>query len=335
MRKVLMIKLSSLGDVMIAVPHLETIVGHHGGDEVWFMTSPSFASLFSNHPRLHLVVLDRKRHFGRTGLMRSVLWMRRQKLSVIYDLQGNRISRLLVRFGGAGTTVGTQPKSIYNCHPIDSYTRNTERNVFDRLNETLVSAGIPAADTVSTLYPSREDIDKVKRWKEKNGLMNKGFVVVHAGSSSGWPSKRWSKDNFYQLAQRFEGLGLKCVWIGDDEDRLINQWLGARVGLDATGIFSLLQVYELGKGATFAVTNDSGPMHILAAAGIPVYSFFGPTSWIRSHAVGQRDRVLWQDVECGPCFQDVCPERRGHICLQSITPETVFNRIDAELNLSG
>ncbi len=209
MRKILVIKLSSLGDVMIAVPHLETIIGHHGGDEVWFMTSPSFASLFSDHPRLHLVVLDRKRHFGRTGLMRSVLWMRRQKLSVIYDLQGNRISRLLVRFGGAGTTVGTQPKSIYNCHPIDSYTRNTERNVFDRLNETLVSADIP------------------------------------------------------------------------------------------------------------------------------VYSFFGPTSWIRSYAVGQRDRVLWQDVGCGPCFQDVCPERRGHICLQSITPETVFNRIDAELNLSG
>jgi ADP-heptose:LPS heptosyltransferase len=77
----------------------------------------------------------------------------------------------------------------------------------------------------------------------------------------------------------------------------------------------------------FAVTNDSGPMHILATAGLPVYACFGPTDWRRSHAPGQESRILTNPVSCSPCYLKSCPPERQHACLQGISPAMVMERL--------
>jgi len=55
MKKILIIKLSALGDVFLALPHVDAILSHHQEDQVWLMTSPSFIQVFAHHPRLQLV----------------------------------------------------------------------------------------------------------------------------------------------------------------------------------------------------------------------------------------------------------------------------------------
>jgi heptosyltransferase-2 len=263
-------------------------------------------------------------------------WVRRQRFSVIYDFQGNRTSRLLVRFSGAPKRVGTQPNPVYTCHPVDPYTRATAQNVFDRLNDTLRSAGLTPATTGSTmLYPPPSDTASVFQWKREKGIQNGMYALIHAGSSKAWPSKRWPKEKYLQLASRIEAVGVRCVWVGAAEDLEVNLYLSRHMGIDATDRFNLLQLFVLGKDALFAVTNDSGPMHILSAAGIPVYSFFGPTSRIRSHAAGQKQRVLYHHVDCSPCFLGTCPADRHHACLSQIEPDIVFSKIDEELGLSS
>ena len=74
-------------------------------------------------------------------------------------------------------------------------------------------------------------------------------------------------------------------------------------------------------------------MHILGASGIPIYSFFGPTSWVRSHVAGQRNRVFSAEVECSPCFKGKCPPKKVHICMNKITPKHVFLKIAQEMQL--
>lgn len=120
---------------------------------------------------------------------------------------------------------------------------------------------------------------------------------------------------------------MNVVWIGGPDDRNINRELASHVGLDATGAFSVLELVELGRQARFAVVCDSGPMHVLSASGIPVYGFFGPTDWQRSHAIGQRERVLIQPVPCSPCFLPVCPPERHHACLADLAPERVLKTL--------
>lgn len=171
------------------------------------------------------------------------------------------------------------------------------------------------------------------QWKRENNVRNGRFALMHAGSSRSWPSKRWPKEKFQELAARIQAAGIQCIWTGAADDRAVNTYLARHVGIDATERFSILQLYLLGKDALCAVTNDSGPMHIFAAAGIPVFSFFGPTSWIRSHAMGQASRVFIHHADCSPCFHGTCPPARQHICLDTIAPEDVFSTIQRHISL--
>lgn len=70
-------------------------------------------------------------------------------------------------FSRATRRVGTQPRSVYNFHPAFYYTKNTRQNVFDRLNKTLFSAGLPNAKAGCAIYASAIDIENIDQWKEK------------------------------------------------------------------------------------------------------------------------------------------------------------------------
>lgn len=333
-KKILIIKMSALGDVVAALSHIEVIISQHQHDDVWLVTSPLSKDLVAKHPRLKVAILDRVRRFGEHGLWSILLWVRRQEFARVYDLQGNRISRLLVRFSGSAVRVGTQPHSVYNYHPHEKWTRTTQQNVFDRLNDTLTCAGLPQAEKAGCIYLDHDSLIKVEQWKKEQNLEDKKYVVMHAGCSNGWASKRWPVEYYLRLAEMIEELGLKCIWMGHGTEKNINNYLSEKVGIDSTGLFSLPQVYELSREALFAVSNDSCPMHIFAAAGIAVYSFFGPTNWMWSHPFGQRDRVLRRDIECSPCFRGVCPKEMNHACLKGIRPEAVLSKIDAEMHIS-
>ena len=131
---------------------------------------------------------------------------------------------------------------------------------------------------------------QVRDWLAGHKLFPGGYVLLHAGSSHRHARKRWP---FYgELAEALAAHGLTPVWIGGKEDRELNHSLAQQRGLDATGLFSILELAELGRHAVFAVTNDSAPMHILACSGIPVYGLFGPTDWRRTHALGQARHVI-------------------------------------------
>lgn len=150
------------------------------------------------------------------------------------------------------------------------------------------------------------------------------MILIHAGSSARWESKRWIEAHFITLATILEQQGLAVIWIGGAEDSSLNQKLAQVIGIDASEAFSLLELAALARQARFAITTDSAPMHIIAAAGTPVYALFGPTDWQRSHAVGQKERVLTHSVSCSPCYLPQCPTERAHQCLVALSPEKVL-----------
>jgi len=332
-KQVLVIKMTALGDVVIALPHIEKICEYHSNDTIWLLTSDASKDLVHHHPVLNITVLDRNQRLGKNGFWQKLRWIRRQNFVKIYDLQGNRISRLLTRFSGCPFRVGGSPHPAYTHAPAQKWVRTTHQNVFDRLNEMLMIAGLPAAEKKTHIYLDDDDISKVNQWTRQKGLEEKKFAVLHAGSSSDKPAKRWPLENYLKLAEIIEAQGLRCIWVGSDPEKEVNAYLSAKVGIDSTGVFSLRQLYELARRALFAVGNDSCPMHIFAAAGAPVYCFFGPANWRWSYPLGQRDRVLTNEVACSPCFRGVCPDDKGHQCLDGITPESVFHKIDQELHL--
>jgi ADP-heptose:LPS heptosyltransferase len=153
------------------------------------------------------------------------------------------------------------------------------------------------------------------------------ILLIHAGSSPRWPSKRWEDQHYQELARYLIDHGCQVIWTGSDADAGLNRRLASAGGFNASGRFSILQLAALARHARFALTTDSGPMHIFSSAGVPVYALFGPTDWQRCHAAGQEGRVLFHSVPCSPCYRRICPPGYAHRCMQELTPEQVLDRL--------
>lgn len=325
--RTLIIKTGALGDVVLCTPQVERILEYHGerhDGEVWLLTSPPFVPLFAGHPRLRLQAFPRQ---GARALWDALRWVRAQRFDTVYDLQGNDRTRVLTLLSGARMRVGIAPRWIYTHSPAHDDIRE---HVFPRLNRLIESAGLPAAEPRPRLWPAAAEIQAVSKRLAAEGLNDGGFALLHAGSSARWPSKRWEAEHFIALACGIEAAGVAVLWIGGPDEAELNRRLSAHVGRDMTGVFSIPGLSELARHARFAVVNDSGPMHLISAADIPVYAFFGPTDWRRHHAIGQGGRVFTHAVECSPCYLGECPPVRRHACLVKVSPETVMSRLRAD-----
>ena len=322
-KNILVIKLGALGDVALSLPHIMKLAEAHANDQVTLLTAPAYADLAAGLP-LQVVSFHRK---GFAEMLRLMRWLPGQQFDVVYDLQGSLRSQVMTLLTQAEKRVGHRAGIAYTHTPA---TPAGGVHAFERFNAVLLAGGVEVASPRPGLPVSPAATERVADWLQQQGLAGKKLVPLHAGSSRDWPSKRWPERYFRSLAGALQDRGLQVVWIGSQHERPLNARLAAHAGVDATDVFGLDGLLALAAQAVFAVTNDSGPMHVLAAAGLPVYAFFGPTDWRRSHAVGQAERVLFRQVSCSPCHLPVCPPHHQHACLRGITPEAVLARLAAD-----
>jgi ADP-heptose:LPS heptosyltransferase len=315
--KILIIKLGALGDIIISTSIIDQIKQHHKDDEVLLLTSTNFESLFSNFNNLKVFSFERK---GLSSAFNTVRWIRRQGFDRIYDLQSNDRTTIYCALSGCPFRAGNHPRYPYNVHPQSRYIG--ECHSFDRLNLILESANIKKAQPLPFLPVPENIVEEVSVWLTKHNLSENTFVLLHAGSSLLHLQKRWPY--FSDLASQIE-KNLKVVWIGGDDDKEINEVLSKYTGIDATNVFSILGLVELGKRARFAVTNDSAPMHILSCSQIPVFGLFGPTYARRTHALGQFNNVITANNHIANNDNDFEPQD-----ISNITLEAVLNKINAQ-----
>lgn len=318
-KKILIIKFSALGDIVLATPHINVLMRHHVNDDVYLLTYKHFTQLFSafDFQETWSIVKGDQRAF--LGALYKVF---KAKFDVVYDLQSNDRSALLVLFSRAVRRIGMGHRKIYTHH---EESRDYSRHTFIRMNDLFKSLGLSLADEKPVIGSTIDTRQKIKQWLDGKNIGN--FVIFHAGSSPRWLSKRWPAQYFVTLAAKINELGVAVIWIGAKDEIELNRELSSRIGVDATNQFSFQELVELGRHASLAVVNDSGPMHLLAASGIPVFGIFGPTNYQRSHAVGQLDNVLLNPVFCSPCYLEVCPVKNAHACMNGLLPETVFEKV--------
>lgn len=284
--RVAVIRLGALGDMIIATTFLARLIETHGDSgEVTLLTTPTYAPLFADFPGLAVVAFPRRGFRARWAAIR---YLRGARFARIYDLQSNHRTRILVAASGAPERVGLWPLLPFTHHP--DFGRAEPCHIFDRTNAMLAAAGVAPAEPRVWLPEPTKASAHVDDWLRRNDCEGRPLVLCHAGASPLHPEKRWP--GFGELATGLIAAGFLPVWVGGPDDAAINAFLSERGGVNATGAFSLPELAVLARRARFAVTNDSGPMHVMATAGIPVFALFGPTDWRRSHAIGQRERVI-------------------------------------------
>jgi heptosyltransferase-2 len=165
----------------------------------------------------------------------------------------------------------------------------------------------------------------------------KPLIGLFAGAEFG-PSKRWPWKRFVEVAKmlrrRIPGCQL-AILAGPKET-----WLAVRLHEETGKIHPVVgpdldlgRLASLLTGLDLLVTNDSGPMHMAAALGIPCLAIFGPTDPRRTSPVGPQHQVLYSDRWCSPCFRKRCP-LITHGCMRDITADMVSSRVLEMLSIS-
>ncbi len=156
-------------------------------------------------------------------------------------------------------------------------------------------------------------------------------VGVFPGAEFG-PSKRWPPSRFATLIRHLRDRGLQPVVIAGPAERpLAREVAGADGAVPIVGPgLDLAELAAVLGRLRFLITNDSGPMHLAAAMGVPCIALFGPTDPARTAPAGAGHHVLSRGRWCAPCFRKRCPLLHQR-CLKEITVEDVANAVDRAL----
>jgi heptosyltransferase-2 len=151
-------------------------------------------------------------------------------------------------------------------------------------------------------------------------------VALMPGAEYG-PAKQWPAERFAALARRLDAAGFAVWLLGSAKERPLAAAIvsASRVASarNLCGETTLPEVVDLLAGATAAVTNDSGLMHVAAAVGIHVVAIYGSSTPDFTPPLTSRRSVLYERLSCSPCFERTCP--LGHLnCLRNIDTDTVF-----------
>lgn len=293
MKRVLVIKLSALGDVVLSMAPLARIRQAHPEAEITVLTTPPYAAFFLASPYVDKVD-DGGRPKGLSAFLGLVGRLRAARYDRVYDLQTSGRSSLLHAFlwprrpEWSGIAKGAS-------HPH----ANPDRDFMHALEakaDQLKDAGIwPDAPTAPGAAPPPDlswilEDDRPDRRPEHFGL-SEPYALLVPGGSPHRPGKRWPVEDYAALAALLRAQGLDVAVIGGPPEKELAAAMP--FAKDLTGRTDFLQIAALGARAALVVGNDTGPTHILAAAGAPTLTLFSSDSDPKLSAPrGRRVEVL-------------------------------------------
>jgi heptosyltransferase I len=336
--KILIIKLSSIGDIVHALPAFAKIRREFPDSEIGWAVDSRFAELLRENPMIdHLVEIDRRSIRGdnvinetKRGISTQLSALRNHRFDVVLDLQGLLKSAAVAKLSGAKKRWGFARRDLREpasrVFYTDTYSAKPQINMVEK-NIGLAAHAFGFQPNLETLefpiFPNHVDRSEAEAVAEKAGGR---FVLLNPGSV--WVTKRWPAENYGKLADKiYEELGHSSVIsIGpNDQDLLEAAISSSKSGKLISTTLSLKGFYHLASLAEIYVGGDTGPTHIAVAAGTPVVGIYGPTEWWRNGSINPADIcVVRDDIGCRvDCYRRTCS---NWICME-ISVDTVFQAV--------
>jgi len=342
--KILLLKPSSLGDVIHALPVLRLLKRHFATAEIFWWIDSSLAPLLAGDPDLTGIVRFERKRWARPQhwpeMLRSIRWLRAQNFDLVLDLQCLARSGAFAwlangkfllgldeaREGARGFYDLAVPRKQFHTHAVDWYLA------------VLPPLGVPV-DKNFVWLPARPEIaaDVERKWFLENSKLqtpNSQLVLLQPGAR--WLNKRWPAEHFAELVRLAAAWrpDLRFAILGSLDDRGLGEAIArAEPGrcLDLTGRLSLPEMVEWIRAGTLMISNDTGPMHVAAAVGTALVAVFGPTEPRRTGPYGQLDQVVQLDLPCIPCLKSRCVLPEPFQCLRTLPPAVVFEALQKRL----
>lgn len=273
--KILALRLSALGDVILSTPVLEYLSGK--GD-VDFLTYEEYADIFREDPRINRVW-----RVKRKGLMKLVDILKEQDYDLLVDLQVKPITFIFSRILGIKTLRVDKKTISRRLHVWFGMDFKGGVVWYRYLRDVAGYFGEEPPNIYPKIYPP--DVFLPFDIPDK-------FVAIFPEASA--KLKRWDFDRFLKVAEVLKGNGLDVVWMGRES------FPGVNFGLDLRGKTDILQTIKVIGMAGLVLSNDSAPVHIARALNIPVVEIMGPTTGSLGF-VYEGIKVVEKELNCRPC----------------------------------
>ena len=331
--KILILKPSSLGDVIHAMPVLRLLRRHHPGSQIFWWIDAGLAPLLEGDPDLSGVLLFQRKRWSKPRhwpeMFRAIRELRAHRFDLVIDLQSLARSGIFAWLANGKLLVGLDDaregangfydiivrRPSYHTHAVDWYL------------SALPPLGVKVEHDFNWL-PQRTAV--AASVKTKWNLTGARWIALQPGAR--WMNKRWPVAHFTRFVKLASDAmpDAKFAIFGGNDDATLGEEISRAVPdrcLNLAGKTTLPEMIELLRLCELLVTNDTGPMHVAVALDKPVIGIFGPTEPRRTGPYGQMENTLRHPLPCAPCMKSECACHNPMECLTAITPEKVLQQV--------
>lgn len=367
-RKILLIKLSAVGDVVHTIPVLNKLRRRYPMAQLDWLVTPPIAELLRNHPAIsNIIEFERDawstpwRFTPFVSYARLVAKLRARAYDLVVDMHGQFRTAALTLATGAPARIGfDRPRAgVWDASPR-KFPEQARKHAWQGAREgswvaythhiPVPTLDLHAVDRYLNVGPilglDREPADfsfpipqsavsRVEALLAQHGV-NRTDIVIMAPATI-WETKRWGSNKFAQVARHFISKGCPVILVGSQRERVICEEVAdlAPGAVDFAGMTTLSELAALTRRSAICITNDSGPMHLAVALDRPVISIFGPTDPIWIGPYGRADAVLQADLDCSPCYLRRLKQcGHDHACMHNISPLAVIEHVESVLRSS-
>lgn len=330
--RILVIRLSSIGDVLLTTPVLRAWKEKYPNSTLDFLVLEQFQSVLKDCPYIdNLYVFRKKENDGLRNVLKFAKQLSQHKYDYVFDLHNKFRSQFLRWAMGVPYFVYKKRKwwkSILVNLGLISY----------HVDDTIIKNYFGAFQNFSLSYEGELLHFSVEETVAEKFQDYASYPVLAPGASKS--TKRWPWESFAALASLlYEKYGKESLLIGGKEDEESCQRIIEKSGGKAISFAGRLSIQESGallSKASFLVTNDSGPFHIARGVSCPSFVIFGPTS-PKMFEFGERDTLIYASVPCSPCSlhgDKSCPKKHFS-CMKDITAEQILREIEGKISKEG
>lgn len=341
-RRILIIKWSAMGDVVMSTAVMEDIRRAFPHAELHLNAMPPWDMLFREDPRFAKVFAPdlRKNERGLKGMLNWMRLVAAEQYDLVVDLQTTDRSRLLLSLL---TLTGKAPRYRIGNLPVFPY--NVRPPVLPRpvhaatlMRSAIQAGGISARQPRPTLHVPQRHRAQAAALASRHGLIRGRYAVLLPGCQAAGYLKRWGAERYAALAIELKGRGLidHAVIVGAKDEMEECEAIAATCGdwaINLCGQTHLLDLIPLCEEARLIVANDTGTAHMASSTKTPMLVLCGPTDPNRIKPLGSHVLALQAELPCMNCYcKHPCDH---HTCMKVLTPEIALQHLLPMLDQTG